>query len=72
MTTAYSKVTPRARTVIPHEVRARLGLKAGDRLAYRITPDGVTIEKAQAESDNPFATFREWGGAADERAFRKL
>jgi AbrB family looped-hinge helix DNA binding protein len=72
MTTAYSKVTTKAQTVIPREVRARLGLKAGDRLAYRITPEGVIIEKAQAEGDDPFATFTEWGGAADEQAFGKL
>jgi antitoxin PrlF len=72
MTTAYSKVTTKAQTVIPREVRARLGLKAGDRVAYRITPKGVIIEKAQAEGDDPFATFTEWGGEADERAFGKL
>ena len=28
MTTSYSKVTTKAQTVIPREVRARLGLKA--------------------------------------------
>jgi len=72
MTTAYSKVTTKAQTVIPREVRARLGLKAGDRLAYRITPKGVIIEKAQAEGDDPFATFTEWGSDADEQAFGTL
>jgi AbrB family looped-hinge helix DNA binding protein len=72
MTTAYSKVTTKAQTVIPREVRARLGLKAGDRLAYRITPEGVIIEKAEGQGDDPFATFTEWGGAADEQAFGKL
>ena len=72
MTTAYSKVTTKAQTVIPREVRARLGLKAGDRLAYRITPKGIIIEKARSEGDDPFATFTEWGGEADEQAFGKL
>ncbi|HJT42200.1 MAG TPA: type II toxin-antitoxin system PrlF family antitoxin [Rhizomicrobium sp.] len=72
MTTAYSKVTTKAQTVIPRVVRARLGLKAGDRLAYRITPKGVIIEKAEGQGDDPFATFTEWGGEADERAFGKL
>ena len=72
MTTAYSKVTTKAQTVIPREVRARLGLKAGDRLAYRITPKGVFIEKAEGQGDDPFATFTEWGSEADERAFGKL
>ena len=72
MTTAYSKVTTKAQTVIPREVRARLGLKAGDRLAYRMTAKGVTIEKASIQGDDPFAAFTEWSGEADERAFRDL
>ena len=72
MTTAYSKVTTKAQTVIPREVRARLGLKAGDRLAYRITPEGILIEKAQDMNDDPFATFTEWSSEADERAFKSL
>jgi antitoxin PrlF len=72
MTTAYSKVTTKAQTVIPREVRARLGLKAGDRLAYRITDRGILIEKAEVQADDPFATFTEWGSEADERAFKTL
>jgi antitoxin PrlF len=72
MTTAYSKITTKAQTVIPREVRARLGLKAGDRLAYRITLKGVIIEKAKIQGDDPFAIFTEWGGKADEQAYGKL
>jgi antitoxin PrlF len=72
MTIAYSKVTTKAQTVIPREVRARLGLKAGDRLAYRMTAKGVTIEKVRTQGDDPFATFTEWSGEADERAFKDL
>jgi AbrB family looped-hinge helix DNA binding protein len=72
MTTAYSKVTTKAQTVIPREVRARLGLKVGDRLAYRITPQGILIEKAQDQGDDPFVTFTEWNSEADERAFKSL
>jgi antitoxin PrlF len=72
MAAAYSKITTKAQTVIPREVRARLGLKAGDRLCYRMTPKGVLLEKAEAEGDDPFATFTEWGSEADERAFKSL
>lgn len=72
MTTAYSKITTKAQTVIPREVRARLGIKAGDRLRYEITTKGVTIEKADAEGDDPFATFTEWSSEADERAYKSL
>jgi antitoxin PrlF len=72
MKTAYSKVTTKAQTVIPREVRTRLGLKAGDRVRYNISPKGVTIEKAQSESDDPFATFTEWSSEADDRAYKSL
>ena len=63
MTTAYSKVTTKAQTVIPREVRARLGLKVGDRLAYRITPQGILIEKAQDQGDDPFDLRQRQSGA---------
>ncbi|HWD28270.1 MAG TPA: type II toxin-antitoxin system PrlF family antitoxin [Rhizomicrobium sp.] len=72
MTTAYSKITTKAQTVIPREVRSRLGLKAGDRVRYRMTPKGVLLEKAEAEGDDPFATFAEWSSEADERAYKSL
>jgi len=72
MTTAYSKITTKAQTVIPREVRSRLGLKAGDRLRYRMTAKGVLIEKAEQEGDDPFATFTEWSSEADERAYKSL
>jgi antitoxin PrlF len=72
MTTAYSKITTKAQTVIPREVRSRLGLKAGDRVRYRMTSKGVLLEKAEPEGDDPFATFTEWSSEADERAYKSL
>jgi antitoxin PrlF len=71
MTAVYSKVTTKAQTVIPKEVRRKLGIKPGDRLRYRLTGKAVTIEKAETE-DDPFATFGEWASEADERAFKSL
>jgi antitoxin PrlF len=72
MSTVYSKVTTKAQTVIPQEVRRKLGIKPGDRLRYRMTGKGVLLEKAELESDDPFATFTEWSSEADERAFKSL
>lgn len=72
MSSAYSKVTTKAQTVIPREVRQKLGIKPGDRLRYRITERSVTLEKAASENDDPFATFTEWASEADERAFKSL
>ena len=66
----YSKVSVKSQTVIPIDVRSRLGIKPGDTLRYRVTADGVLIDKAPAaESDDPFAEFTEWTSQADEKAF---
>jgi antitoxin PrlF len=58
--------------VIPRAVRERLRLKPGDRLRYRFTENGVLIDKAPMEADDPFAAFSEWAGDADEKAYGKL
>lgn len=73
MTISYSKVTSKSQTVIPRDVRARLGLKPGDRVRYRITPKGVIIDKASRQmEDDPFAVFTEWAGEEDEKAYGEL
>jgi antitoxin PrlF len=73
MTVSYSKITSKSQTVIPREVRERLGLRPGDRLRYAVTPTGVRIEKAERQTeDDPFAVFTEWSSAADEKAYGKL
>jgi antitoxin PrlF len=70
---AFSKVSVKSQTVIPRTVRKRLGLKPGDRLRYRLTDDGVLLDKAPAnETDDPFATFSEWSDEADEKAYGNL
>jgi antitoxin PrlF len=71
--TAFSRVSVKSQTVIPREVRAALGLKPGDTLRYRLTGDGVLVDKAPAsESDDPFAAFSEWTSEADEKAYGDL
>ena len=70
---AFSKVSVKSQTVIPREVRERLKLKPGDTLRYRVTDDGVLLDKAPAnEADDPFATFTEWSNEADEKAYGGL
>ena len=70
---AFSKVSVKSQTVIPREVRERLDLKPGDTLRYRVTDDGVLLDKAPAnEADDPFATFSEWSNEADEKAYGGL
>jgi antitoxin PrlF len=59
--------------VIPPEVRERLGLKPGDTLRYRVTDDGVLLDKAPAnKAGDPFAALSEWSSEADEKAFAGL
>jgi antitoxin PrlF len=70
---AFSKVSVKSQTVIPREVRERLGLKPGDTLRYRLTDDGVFLDKVAAgEADDPFAAFAEWSSEADEKAYADL
>jgi antitoxin PrlF len=70
---AFSKVSVKSQTVIPREVRERLKLRPGDTLRYRLTDDGVLLDKAPAaEMDDPFTAFSEWSGEADEKAYADL
>ncbi len=70
---AYSTISVKSQTVLPREIRERLGIAAGDRLRYRVSRAGIIIEKADPDPmDDPFATFTEWASADDEEAFADL
>jgi bifunctional DNA-binding transcriptional regulator/antitoxin component of YhaV-PrlF toxin-antitoxin module len=71
---AYSRVSVKSQTVLPKQVREVLDVKPGDTLRYRITAAGVVLDKAPARSDadDPFASFTEWSGAADDAAYDDL
>jgi antitoxin PrlF len=70
--TSFSKVSVKSQTVLPRAVRDELGINPGDTLRYRLTEQGVLIDKAPSEADDPFATFSEWSSAADEKAYGEL
>ncbi|MDE2183314.1 MAG: type II toxin-antitoxin system PrlF family antitoxin [Alphaproteobacteria bacterium] len=73
MNAHVSKITSKSQTVIPRAVRDKLGLKPGDLLRYVFDGERVVIEKVRTQAeDDPFATFTEWAGAADEEAYRSL
>lgn len=73
MGVAFSKISAKSQTVIPREIRERLGLKPGDRVRYSWTANGIIIEKAgRLAEDDPFAVFSEWSSEADEKAYGKL
>lgn len=76
MRTATSKLTRKYQATIPARVRAALGLRAGDRVAFDMDGDKVRVRKARPV-DLAFAqavegTLQEWGTAADEKAYRDL
>ncbi len=54
------------------EVREQLKLKPGDTLRYRITADGILLDKATDTGDDRFAAFSEWMSEADEKAYGDL
>ena len=67
----HSRITSKAQTTIPKEVRAALGLQKGDELCYEIEGDRVVLRRRNPADpfDNPFLTFTEWAGEADCRAY---
>ncbi len=73
MTACSSKLSSKAQTVVPKQIRERLDLRPGDTLRYRITEAGVVIEKAPpGVEEDPFAAFTEWGSPEDDLAFADL
>jgi len=74
-----SKLTSKAQTTIPQPVRAALGVREGDELAYTIENGQVVLTKAMPRGprkgdalEDPFATFREWDTPEDNEAFANL
>lgn len=70
--TVYGRLSSKSQTVIPKAVRQRLGLKPGDVVRFRLTDKAITIEKAEAGEDDPFACFAEWRSDEDEELYRDL
>jgi len=65
-----SRLTSKAQTTIPQPVRAALGLKTGDEIAYVIENGRVVLQRFEPrpEADDPFASFHEWSTEADAEA----
>jgi antitoxin PrlF len=73
MAVLLSKLTSKSQTVIPREIRARLDLKPGDVVRYRLMDAGVVIDKLPQQSDeDALASFSEWTSAADDEAYGGL
>ena len=65
-----SKLSSKGQTTVPRTVRRALRLVEGDELVYEISGDKVVIRRARADDFvDPFATFTEWDGEADRKAY---
>jgi antitoxin PrlF len=68
-----SKLTSRGRTTLPRAVRLALKLADGDELVYVVEGYSVIVRRATDDDFiDPFATFTDWDGEADRRAYRDL
>jgi antitoxin PrlF len=75
--TAIGKITSKGQTTVPREIREALGVRAGDLLAWEVFGDGGARVRVVKPLDLKYLraleeTLSEWGGAADEDAYRDL
>jgi AbrB family looped-hinge helix DNA binding protein len=71
------KITSKGQTTVPREIREALGVGAGDLLAWEVFGDGGARVRVVKPLDLEYLraleeTLSEWGGAADEDAYRDL
>jgi AbrB family looped-hinge helix DNA binding protein len=76
MNAVFSKITTKAQTTVPREVREALGVKPGDMLVYRITKGRVTLARAEP-LDRAYlkaveSTLSEWASPEDAAAYDDL
>jgi antitoxin PrlF len=69
-----SRITTKGQTTVPRAVRERLRLRPGDTIAYIAEGDRFVVVKVTPGEavDDPFASFTEWAGDADTRAYAGL
>jgi AbrB family looped-hinge helix DNA binding protein len=66
-------LSSKGQLVVPRAVRARLGLKPGDKVRFIERDGAFLIERVSAPAgDDPFAGFAEWASVTDHEAFRDL
>lgn len=52
----FATVTAKGQTTVPKPVRQALGVNEGDRIAFRVDNNGVTLRRADEERDDPAIT----------------
>ncbi len=76
MSAEFSRLTGKYQATVPALVRRSLGVGAGDRLAWVVEGDTVTLRRATPPDDGFTAalveTLSEWSSPEDEAAWRGL
>ena len=76
MTVHFAKITSKAQTTVPAEVRKALKAGPGDTLAYTVGPTGIMVSKAEPLDWDYLSslekTLGEWSSAEDGAAFDDL
>jgi antitoxin PrlF len=74
-----SKLTSKSQTTLPQPVRAALGVKEGDEIAYAIEKGRVILTKAPTALprhgdplEDPFSAFWEWDSEEDKEDYADL
>ena len=74
-----SRLTSKYQATVPTDVRAALGVKAGDQLTWEMEADGAKVRRVETASDDArwkdatlidSKTFGEWLSDEDEEAWR--
>ncbi len=74
-----SRITSKYQATVPADVRAALGVGAGDRIAWEIDDDGARVRRVEEPAGDPrwagailidSVTFGEWLSDEDEEAWR--
>jgi AbrB family looped-hinge helix DNA binding protein len=73
---ALSRLTSKYQATIPRPIRERLGLRAGDTIAFDISDTAVTLRRVRPADVEYLraveGTLAEWVSEADERAYGDL
>lgn len=76
MNAIFGKLTSKAQTTLPKEVREALGVKPGDTLVYRIVAGTVTLARAEPMDKAYLSavqqTLSEWESPEDTAAYDTL
>ncbi len=70
---ARSRLSTKARTVIPREVRERLGLRPGDVIAFEEENGRIVVRRwREPACEDSFAVFHEWASLEDDETYADL